>query len=391
MGDLLQDLRYGVRMLLKNPMFTTAAVVTLALGIGMNATVFSAVRGILLQPLPGAWEPDRLVQLYRVWGGIEYGSNSIPHYQDLRDRTDDVFESVAAWAFTPVALSGQGETERTMALMVSANFFQTFRVQPELGRTFLPGEEDRGPGAHPVVVLGFGFWQSHFGGDPGVIGRTLDVNGHPFEVVGVAARDFKGPVTFADVPVYAPLMMQRELAPCCDYLESRGSNSFNVVARLRDGVGVERAQESVDRLLALLLEEHPEDYDTQLGTRIVPQSEAGIHPSFSNASMGMSTVMMAVVALLLLIACVNVANLFLARARDRRQEIALRLSLGAGWPCWPPGRWRSSVLPWTDPGPWTWGSTGRFSSSPGRSRWWRGSSSGWRRRCRRPGTGRWPR
>jgi len=329
MGDLKQDLRYAVRMLVKNPMFTAAAVLTLALGIGMNATVFSAVRGILLQPLPGAVEPDRLVQLYRVWGGIEYGSNSIPHYQDVRDRTGEVFESVGAWTFTPVALSGQGETERTMAMMVSANFFQTYGVLPELGRVFLPGEEDRGPGAHPVIVLGYGFWQGRFGGDPDVVGRTVSLNGHPFEVVGVAARDFKGPVNFADVPVYTPLMMQREVAPCCDYLESRGNNSFNVVARLRDGIGVERAGEAMDALLVQLKEELPDQYDTQLGTRIVFQSEAGIHPSFSQASMGMGAVMMAVVALLLLIACVNVANLFLARARDRRQEIALRLSLGA--------------------------------------------------------------
>ena len=330
MGDLVQDLRYAVRMLVKNPMFTAAAVLTLALGIGMNATVFSAVRGILLQPLPGTEAPDRLVQMYRVWGGIEYGSNSIPHYQDVRDRTGDVFESVAAWAFTPVAVSGQGETERTMAMMVSANFFQTFGAQPELGRVFIPGEEDRGPGAHPVIVLGYGYWQSRFGGDPAVLGRTVSVNGHPFEVVGVAGRDFKGPVNFADVPVYAPIMMQREVAPCCDYLEIRGNNSFNVVARLRDGVTVERAQEAMDALLVQFKEELPDQYDTQLGTRIVFQSEAGIHPSFSKASMGMSAVMMAVVALLLLIACVNVANLFLARARDRRQEIALRLSLGAG-------------------------------------------------------------
>jgi len=330
MGELVQDLRYGVRMLVKNPLFTAAAVVTLALGIGMNATVFSAVRGLLLEPLPGVQDPERLIQMYRVWGGLDFGSNSVPHYQDVRDRTGDAFESVAAWTFSPVALAEGETTERLVGMMVSANFFQTYGARPALGRAFIPGEEDEGPGAHARAILGHSFWRTRFGGDPQIIGRTVTLNGHPFEVVGVAPRDFKGPVSFADVPIYVPIMMAREVAPCCAHLDSRGNNTFNVVARLRDGIAEERAQEAMDALLVQLREEYPDHYDRQLGTRIIPQSEAGFHPSLAQASMGMSAVIMTVVALLLLIACVNVANLFLARARDRRQEMALRLSLGAG-------------------------------------------------------------
>jgi predicted permease len=330
MTDLIQDLRYSVRMLAKNPVFTVTAVLTLALGIGLNAATFSAVNGILLRPLPGAQAPQELVQLYRQWPGMDYGSNSIPHYQDLRDRSGDVFESVAAWGFSPLSLSSDGRSERTMGLLVSANFFQTYGVTPALGRAFIPGEEDRGPGAHPVAVLGHGFWETRFGGDPAVVGRTIVLNGHPFQIVGVAPEDFNGPVTFAAIPVYVPLMMQREIDPGFNLIESRGNNSMNVVARLRRDVTLERAQAGLDATLAQLREEFPNDYDDQLGTTVVPQMEAGIHPNFRNAQVGMSAVMMAVVGLLLLLACVNVANLFLARARDRSREMGIRLSLGAG-------------------------------------------------------------
>ena len=330
MSDFLQDLRYSVRMLAKNPVFTAAAVLTLALGIGLNAATFSAVNGILLRPLPGAAEPERLVQLYRHWPGMEFGSVSIPHYQDVRDRSDEVFEDVAAYYFTPMSLAADGRNERIMGLLVSADFFRTYGATPALGRGFIPGEEDRGAGAHPVAVLGHGFWQSRFGGDPNVVGRTLVLNGHPFEVVGVAPADFRGPVTFADIPVYVPLMMQMEIDPGYNLIEARGSNMMTAVARLRDGVTVEQAQQRMAAMLLELREEFPDAYDDQVGTTMVPQMEAGIHPMFRGAQMGLSSVMMAVVSLLLLIACVNVANLFLARARERSREMGIRVSLGAG-------------------------------------------------------------
>jgi len=330
MNDVLQDLRYSFRMLVKNPVFTAAAVLTLALGIGLNAATFSAVNGLLLRPLPGARDPERLVQLYRKWPGLDYGSNSIPHFQDLRDRSGEVFTDVAAWGFAPMSLSADGRSERIVGLMVSAGFFQAYGVTPTLGRVFIPGEEDRGPGAHPVAVLGHGFWQDRFGADPSVIGKTLLLNGHPFQVVGVSPETFDGPVTFASIPVYVPLMMQREIQPGNDLIEARGNNSFNVIARLRDGTTLEQAQQRMDAMLLQLREEFPDYYKDQVGTWLVPQMEAGIHPMFRNAQVGMSAVMMAVVSLLLLIACVNVANLFLARARARRREMGIRLSIGAG-------------------------------------------------------------
>jgi len=329
MGDLLRDLQFSLRTVLKNPLFTAVVVVTLALGIGLNAATFSAIRGILLRPLPGADHPEELVQIYRKWGGMDYGSVSIPHYQDLRDRTGEVFSDVAAYFISPISLSVEGRSERTMGMGVSANFFQTYGVTPVLGRAFIPGEESVSPGAHPVAILGYGFWQSHFGSDPGVLGRTLLMNGHSWEIVGVAPRDFKGPVNFATIPVYVPLMMQREFTPGSDFIEARNWNSLTAVARLRKGVTLERAGQALDALLLQLREEYPDSYDTQLGHTLVLQNGAGIHPIFRNAQVGMSAVMMVVVGLLLLIACVNVANLFLARARDRRREIGIRLSIGA--------------------------------------------------------------
>lgn len=330
MGDIIRDLQFSGRMLKKNPLFTAAAVITLALGIGLNAATYSAVNGLLLKPLGGVAEPDEVVLAYRRWADIEFGSNSVPHFQSLRDLTRDDFDGIATWGFFALSLSSDGQNERVIGMIVSAGFFQMYGVVPAMGRVLLPGVDDVAPGAHPVVVLGHSFWQSRFGGDSSVVGKTVLVNGQSFNVVGVTPPEFRGPVNFAEVPMYAPLMMVNELAPGRNLLNSRSNNSLDLAVRMRDNQTIEQAQAVFDAALLQLREEFPGSYETQLGTTLVRQTESGIHPSIRSAQVGFSAVMMAVVSILLLIACVNVANLFLARARERRREMGIRLSLGAG-------------------------------------------------------------
>ena len=151
---LLNDVRLAARLLIKRPLFTVIVVLTMAVAIGLNTTVFAAVEALLLRPLPGATRPDRLVQLYRTWPGLPWGSNSIPHYMDVRGQTNDVFDGVAAWTFASFSISSGDRPQRLMGQIVSANFFSTLGVRPALGRLFL-SDEDVGEGAHPVVVLGY--------------------------------------------------------------------------------------------------------------------------------------------------------------------------------------------------------------------------------------------
>jgi putative ABC transport system permease protein len=328
-STLLQDLRYARRILVKSPLFTTVVVLTLALGIGLNTAVFSAIDTLLLKPLPGVRAADELVQVYRSWPGNErYGANSIPHFEAVRDRSTDVFSGVAAWAFEPMSLSSNGRPQRVMGQVVSANFFSVLGVTPLRGRTFVPAE-DVGRGAHPVAVLSYDGWQSVFGGGPGIVGRTVILDGRNYTIVGIAPKEFHGAIPVVSPTLFVPLQQINELDPGSgDQYMDRGRNFLNVVARLRPGVTVAQAADRMHVIVQGLLAEYPNDYkDT--GINLVPQSEAGLHPTLKSAEVGLSSVVMAVVAVLLLIACVNVANLFLARARDRAREMAIRLSLGA--------------------------------------------------------------
>lgn len=332
LSALLQDLRFAGRMLVKSPLFTTIVVVTLALGIGLNTAVFSVVEALLLRPLPGARETSELVQLYRSWpggGNEQYGSNSILHYQDVRRRTTDIFSGAAAWSFEQVSITADERPVVAFAQMTSANFFDVLGVTPAMGR-FFRADEEEGPGAHPVIVLSNAGWKKLFGADPNVVGREVPLNGQKVTVVGVAPVEFKGGMPMVQPEIWIPLMQLNQVRPGTTLaaFDNRGNNYMNVVARLKPGVSYEQARSRLDALTNELRAELPNDYDNN-GITMVKQNDAGIHPMFRSAQVGLSSVVMAVVAILLLIACVNVANLFLARARDRAREMAIRLSLGA--------------------------------------------------------------
>ncbi len=329
LSALRQDLRFAGRMLVKSPLFTGIVVVTLALGIGLNTAVFSLVEALLLRPLQGVRESSALVQLYRSWPGPElYGSNSIPHFWDVRARTKDVFAGAASWSFEIVSITADGRPSLVFAQMVSADYFDVLGVTTTSGRLFRP-DEDEGRGAHPVIVLSEAGWKGLFGGDPDIVGKEVPLNGQNVTVIGVAPSAFKGAMPMVQPSLWIPLMQLAQVRPGgAGNFENRGNNNMNVVARLKPGVTYEQARARLDALELVLRAEFPDEYEDS-GFTMVKQDEAGIHPTMRGAQVGLSAVVMAVVVILLLIACVNVANLFLARARDRSREMAIRLALGA--------------------------------------------------------------
>lgn len=327
LAAITQDLRFAWRMLVKNPFFTAMVVLTLALGIGLNTAVFSVVEGLLLRPTPGVRDDASLVQLYRSYPGMLYGSNSIPHFLRVQERTTDIFDGVADVAFQTMNITVDERPMAVFGQMVSANYFTLLGVTAARGRTFTPDETARG--AHPIVVLSNGAWRSLFGADPAVVGKSIPVNGQPYTIVGVAPPEFRGTVQLVEPVLWVPLAQLEQLRPGTGPAVWESGNNFSdVIARLKPGVSVAQVEARMSALMTELLAELPDTYEESYIT-VLPKSEVGIHPTMRGAQVGMSLAVLAVVALLLVIACVNVANLFLARARDRAREMAIRLALGA--------------------------------------------------------------
>src|SRR5687768_2676360 len=322
-----QDTRFAVRMLRKSPLFTVTAALSLAIGIGANATIFSVGSAMLLRPMPGITGSDRLVDIGRHRGGDDFDTASYPNYRDLRDRATS-FSGIYAYTLEPAPMSLRldSDAQRVYGALVSGNYFETLQVRPEIGR--LIGRADDGtPGSRAVAVLSHDLWLRRFGSDPQVVGRPVTINGYSFTVLGVAPRGFQG-TTVIKADVWMPMSMLTSAMPSRqnDLFSSRRATWLFMGGRLRDGVSIAQANAELATLAAALEREHPE-VNARMGFRAHP---VAVIPGVRKLVAGFIGLLMAIVSLMLLIACVNLAGMLLARGASRGREMAVRLAIGAG-------------------------------------------------------------
>jgi predicted permease len=327
--NLLQEIRYALRQLWKNPGFSLLAICTLALGIGANSTIYSWISATLLHPIPGVTQTDRMVTIQRGERS-EHPSPPLSYadYADLRDNAKSL-SGLIGYHDDFVALTGAGKPQRIYGALVSSNYFDVLGVRPAVGRTLLDSHRDE-PAGQAEVVLGYDLWRHHFGGDTAVLGRTVEINRHPYAVVGVAPRGFQGCKSGLRADVWIPLGMDRQVWGSAR-MEDRGASWLNVLAKLRPGVEAGQAQDELNRLMQGIAAQYATSHR---GNNWISTDPLWRSPFGANVYLaGTLPMLMALAAVLLLLACANVANLLLVRSVARRREFAIRLSLGAS-------RWR---------------------------------------------------
>jgi putative ABC transport system permease protein len=334
LGDLLQDLRYGVRILAKQPGFTAVAVLALGLGIGVNTAILSAVNGFVLRPL-SVEKPRELVAPYwgrktdrQVWGDFSY-----PNYVDLRERNNSL-AALCAWRETSAGISSSegrkgGEDDRAEVVwgeLVSDNYFAVMGVKPMLGRDFLP-EEVRTPNTHPVAVISYQLWQRRFNRDAGIVGQTIYLNGQQFTVIGVMPESFLGSTYFLYHSFWVPVMMAQKFGRRADWQTDRSSALFSLYGRLKPGVTMAQAEMDLNSVAGTLAQLYPND-DADTKIQLTTELDSRYKAATTVIKYG-GFLALCVAGLVLLVACANVANLMLARAVARTREIGIRLAIGA--------------------------------------------------------------
>lgn len=337
--DLSKDLTYGLRMLRRNPVFATVAVLSLAVGIGANSAIFGIVNSLLLRPRPVS-HPEQLVELYTGDRQHPYETTSYPSYVEFRDR-NQVFTGLAAHGIRQFKLGDANQVEPVWGEAVSANYFDVLGVQLLEGRMSV-AEDDRVPGRDPVVVIGYALWQRRFNADRTVLGQTVTLNGQKLTVVGIAPPQYTGMMRGLASEVWVPMMMLPLLEPTRgEGLLSRYARWLTLVGRLQPDTTFEQAQARFELLSLEMQATHPEEWKSredsgeirELFVSVLPESATRVHPSMRSGAYALVALLVVIVNVVLLIACINLASMLLARAVVRRREMAVRLALGAS-------RWR---------------------------------------------------
>jgi predicted permease len=338
MERLIRDLRYGLRSLLRAPGFTAVAVVTIALGIGVNSTIFSLVSAVLFRPL-SVERSEELVDVYgRTATSSDHGTHSYPNFADYREQTETLSGMMAFTNFF-ASLSISGSSELVVGEIVSREYFQVLGVRPAIGRAFAP-EEFAAVGASPVAILSHPFWESRFAADPNVVGQTLRLNGVTHTVVGVAPDGFGGMFPAVTAQMWLPLTMVEEVEPLGNQrgtgggggatrLERRGQHFLWIKGRRKPDVSVEQVRAEMENIAARLSAEYPETNERER-VAVLATNDVALNPDFDRTVAPAGLVLLGAVGLVLLVACANLANMTLARASSRQRELALRHTLGAG-------------------------------------------------------------